>query len=236
MWRGSATAFHSSPSTSVLGSVGEGALQHRGRSPSGCGPWVQERSRARPGSTPSLPGALLTSEAGRWRWRGLGCGFSALPVPLKGIPWSLRFVGLAASAHRSAGPTRGPCAAVARSPSLLGVCVAVTKEPQFMCPVGCRLTMDRFQFFIVGENAVTISGRVFGAHLCCECPRERCCWACSYPPWSRCRRRSGAAVPGGSASGSCSCCLSSCPRSVFLVVLVAGVWGLGGLNLHCHGE
>lgn len=103
MWRGSATAFHSSPSTSVLlGSVGEGALQHRGRSPSGCGPWVQEQSRARPGSTPSLPGALLTSEAGRWR--GLGCGFSAPPVPLKGIPWSLRFVGLAASPTEVPGP------------------------------------------------------------------------------------------------------------------------------------
>ena len=82
----------------------------------------------------------------------------------------------------SAGPTRGPCAAVVRSPSLLGVCVTFMKEPQFMYPAGCRLTMDRFQFFIVGENAVTISGRVFGAHLCCECPQERCCWACSYPP------------------------------------------------------
>ena len=52
----------------------------------------------------------------------------------------------------------GGCAAVAHPPSSLPVCLTFMKKPQLMYPVDCWLMMDRSQFSIVRENAVTVLG------------------------------------------------------------------------------
>ena len=171
----------------------------------------------------SLPVVLLSSEAVPAD-SSTRCGLSAPLLHMNGITWSLFFVGLTPSTQRSTRPTQvAVCSCISFTFIVACVCLTFMKKPQLMYPVNCWLMMDRFQFY-------------------CE---VKCCeyfWAClwctfllrvslgpmllgmrlPFLKWLQTALQSGGArLTPWSTSESCSCSLSFCRCSFFLVILVA---------------